>query len=44
MAGGRLKMTLKTKIFLALYRFFDRIGRIGQWFIKHCDMEEAEQK
>ena len=35
------RMTVKTRIFLFLFRLFDAIDRIGQWFIKHCDVEEG---
>ena len=38
--GKLFKMTKKTKIYLWLYHFFDRIGKIGQYFINHCDVEE----
>ena len=37
-ADGIFRMTIKTRIFLFLYRVFNAVG---QWFIKHCDMEEA---
>lgn len=34
--GPDFKMTLKTKLFLWLYRGFNKIA---QWFICHCDTE-----
>lgn len=40
--GKYFKMTRKTKLFLAIYHFFDNIGKIGQWFINHCDFEEEQ--
>lgn len=38
--GKLFRMTLKTRLFLWWYRFFDRFAKIGQWFITHCDYEE----
>jgi hypothetical protein len=38
--GKLFKMTFKTKLYLKMYYFFDRIGKIGQWFITRCDYEE----
>ena len=35
------KMTLKTKLFLWLYR---RFHGLAQWFIKHCDLEEEPRR
>jgi len=37
--GPEFKMTLKTKLFLWLYR---RFGSISQWFINHCDCVEGK--
>jgi hypothetical protein len=37
----RLKMTLKTRIYLKLYHFFDWFNCIPQYFITHCDCEDA---
>jgi len=37
--GGTFKMTRKTRLYLWLYRRFDSISRISQYFITHCDME-----
>lgn len=45
--GPDFKMTLKTKIYLALYTFFTKIdvfSMLAQWFINHCDMEEEDVK
>ena len=36
----RLKMTLKTRIYLKLYHFFNWFNRIPQYFITHCDCED----
>lgn len=40
--GGTFRMTWKTRIYLKIWYFFHRIGKIGQYFISHCDMEEEE--
>jgi len=37
--GKLFKMTRKTKLYLGLYRIFDKLG---QWFITHCDYEDAD--
>ena len=37
--GEAFKMTLKTRLFLWLYR---RFHGLGQWFITHCDMEPLD--
>lgn len=37
--GKAFKMTCKTRLFLRLYRIFDRLS---QWFITHCDTEEVD--
>ncbi len=40
--GKMFKMTKKTKLYLFLYKVFDKIGKIGQYFINHCDFENQE--
>lgn len=37
--GGLFKMTQKTRLYLWLYRRFDSISHISQYFITRCDME-----
>jgi hypothetical protein len=38
--GKILRMTLKTRIYLKLYHFFNWFNRIPQYFITHCDCED----
>lgn len=34
------KMTLKTRLFLWLYRQF---SKLSQWFINHCDFDDRDE-